>query len=50
MEHRPGGDSGQRTPPLDQAALLGLLSALLNLDVRVIAVVPRAGEAGEAPP
>jgi hypothetical protein len=35
------------TPPIDQAALRGLLSALFNLNVRVIAVLPRSWETGE---
>jgi hypothetical protein len=49
VERGPHGDDVLLTPPIDQAALRGLLSALFNLNVRVIAVVPRAWEAGEAP-
>jgi hypothetical protein len=45
VERGPDGDSVLLTPPIDQAELRGLLSALFNLNVRVIAVLPRAWEA-----
>jgi hypothetical protein len=48
-EHRPDGGSVLLTPPLDQAALRGVPSALFNLNVRVIAVLPREWQGGEAP-
>lgn len=46
VERGADGNDVLLTPPIDQAALRGLLSALFNLNVPVIAVVPRAGGAG----
>jgi hypothetical protein len=43
----PSGDTVLLTPPIDQAALRGLLSALFNLNVPVIAVMPRVWKAEE---
>ena len=43
LERGPDGNDVLLTPPIDQAALRGLLSALFNLNVPVIAVMPRAG-------
>jgi hypothetical protein len=49
VEPESDGDFILRTPPIDQAELRGLLSALFNLNVRVIAILPRAWEVKEAP-
>jgi hypothetical protein len=49
VERGAGGDFVLVTPSIDQAELRGLLSALFNMNVRVLAVVPRAAEAGDAP-
>jgi hypothetical protein len=49
VEPGPDGDFVLFTPPIDQAELRGLLSALFNVNVRVIAVLPRAWEVTEAP-
>jgi hypothetical protein len=43
VERGSDGNDVLLTPPIDQAALRGLLSALFNLNVPVIAVIPRAG-------
>ena len=43
VERGADGNDVLLTPPIDQAALRGLLSALFNLNVPVIAVVPRTG-------
>jgi hypothetical protein len=48
VESGSDGDDALLTPPIDQAALRGLLSALFDLNVRVIAVLPRAWESGAA--
>lgn len=43
VERGPDGNDVLLTPPIDQAALRGLLSTLFNLNLPVIAIVPRAG-------
>jgi hypothetical protein len=37
------------TPPIDQAALRGILMTLFNLNIRVIAVLPRLDDHAAAP-
>lgn len=41
VEHGPDGNDVLLTPPIDQAELRGLLTVLFNMNVPVIAVMPR---------
>jgi hypothetical protein len=49
MAREAAGDSVLLTTPIDQSESRGILSAPFDKNVRVIAVLPRTWEAGEAP-